>query len=711
MSSATVIRTALPRAVDEPRHGAPVPAPPPTGLFRRDVQGLRAVAILLVVAQHAGVGLVSGGYVGVDVFFVISGFLITGQLFGELERTGRISLARFYARRMTRLLPAATVVVLGTLAAAWHWMPPLSIKSVSWDTLASAGYAMNYRLALLETDYLNAQRDPSPLQHFWSLAVEEQFYLFWPLLLVLGSMVWVTRGRPSARSASVVLAMLCAASLTLCVTETLTDQPWAYFSLHTRAWEFGAGALIALGARKAARLSPGVAAALTWAGLAAIGYAAVVYTDATVFPGHAALVPVAGAALVIAGGCARPGRGAELLLRRKPFQELGRVSYSWYLWHWPILILAPYALGYEPSWTFKVVLVLAALVPASMSLAAVEDPIRQHRIFRGGSGRGLGLGIGLSTCVIGAALVLLQLPAPVVQGTRTATDTAGLLQSRSLTPAELQTLIRTSSTARTLPANLRPGLEDAPDDLPRDQKCGAPLQERSISYNIGNGCEHRGFTAGRTTVVLFGDSHADQWFDALNVVAQQRRWRLVVFTKGNCTAAFAAVPATRAAARRTPCEQWRSEALERIRQLRPQMVVMSSLDRQVNPDGGDSDTVWAQAWRRTVTTVKGFGAATVIIQDTPYPVRNVPACLSARPMAVQQCGLRRSTAIDATRQAAVRRIGVQTGTKVIEVTPWLCTATTCPAILGDTLVYRDGSHLTATYSKLLGGVLGREFDE
>ncbi|MFI7544361.1 acyltransferase family protein [Actinoplanes sp. NPDC049599] len=389
----TPARETGPSAVARPAPTAPAARP-----FRRDLQGLRAVAVLLVVAQHAGLPGVTGGSVGVDVFFVLSGFLITAQLLGELERTGRVSLHRFYARRMTRLVPAATVVVLGTLAAAWHWMP-----------------------ALQRAGHPGAQPEPAPLQHLWSLAVAGQFYLLWPVLLLIASMAWANRGRPSARVACVVLAMLCAASLTLCVTLTTTDQPWASFGIHTRAWEFGAGALVALGARKAARLAPALATTMTWTGLAAIVGAAPAATEATVFPGYAAVLPVAGAVLVVAGGCGAPRWGAERLLRHQVFQEIGRVSYGWYLWHWPVLVLAPYALGHQPGVPGRVALVLAALVPASMSLATVEDPIRCHRVFRGGTGAGLMLGTGLTACAAGVALLLLQASAPIP---RAATDGA-----------------------------------------------------------------------------------------------------------------------------------------------------------------------------------------------------------------------------------------------------------------------------------------------
>ncbi|GAA2526395.1 acyltransferase family protein [Winogradskya humida] len=677
--------------------------------FRADIQGLRAVAVLLVVGYHAGIGAIGGGYVGVDIFFVISGFLITGLLFRELETTGRISLSRFYSRRMTRLLPASTVVVLGTLAAAWHWMPPLSLRAIAEDALSSATYSLNYRLAIQNTDYLGALREPSPLQHFWSLAVEEQFYLVWPLLLIVFSLAWARRGKPSVAAVVTGLVLLSGVSLALCVWQSTRNLPWAYFGIHTRAWELGVGALIALGAHGLVRLWKSFAAVLTWAGLAGIAAAALLYTDNTVFPGYAALLPVAAAGLVIAGGCAHPSWGAQRLLGLKPMQELGRLSYSWYLWHWPVLIIAPYVLGHQPDVLTKLGLMVATLVPASMSLAAVENQIRFHRVFRVRPSLGLALGFSLTAGAVTIALVAQVMPLPVVKGVRTATVTSTVLKSRTVSADQLVRLVRTSAAATKLPSNLEPSLTASESDFPNDGNCIAESEVRSISYNIGAGCEKRGFAAGTAQVVLFGDSHAQHWYDALNVVAQARHWRLVVYTKAGCTPAEAEFMKGDSRTPYAECEQWRADALRRIGKLRPEMVVMSTIQRSDNPLGatGDPETAWANAWLSTAKKLKRSGAVPVIIQDTPVPKDNVPECLSGHPARIRLCNLKPADALSVTRQRAIRTMAKRNGVRVVETTPWFCTATVCPAIIGNTVVYRDKSHITATYSTLLGGLLGK----
>ncbi|MFE3599399.1 acyltransferase family protein [Streptomyces sp. NPDC059142] len=327
----------------------PVPAsggsaPPPGHAPRLDIQGLRAVAVGLVVLSHAGVAQVSGGYIGVDVFFVISGFLITSLLLRELATTGRVSVRSFYARRALRLLPVSSLVIAVTLGGAWLFLSKARLAEYAGDALASALYAVNFRLAASGTDYLAQNGPPSPLQHFWSLAVEEQFYLVWPLLLLL---TWrITRGR--RRLAAVPLGVVCLGSFAAGVLLTDSSAPWAYFASFTRAWELGAGALLALGAGRLERLPAALAAPLTWLGLGCVTLAALSYDDTTPFPGHHALLPVAGTVLVLAGGCAPAPHGAGWLLGRRPLVWLGGLSYGWYLWHWPLLVIVPGGAGPGP---------------------------------------------------------------------------------------------------------------------------------------------------------------------------------------------------------------------------------------------------------------------------------------------------------------------------------------------------------------------------
>lgn len=310
--------------------------------FRADVAGLRAVAVGLVLLYHAGWSFLPGGFVGVDVFFVISGFLITGQIVNEIERTGRLSLIGFYARRAKRILPAATVVLAATAAAVWLFVPRSDWQVIGGDIAAAAVYVVNWRFADRAVDYLAADNAvTSPVQHFWSLAVEEQFYLLWPLLIVLAILAARTLRRSNVRPVLWVgLAVLAVPSFVWSILETANSPARAFFVSTTRLWELAVGAGIALIAVRAARMPRAAALVLGWLGLAAIVAAALLVTAKTAWPGYAAALPTLGAAAVIAAGAAAGSRGPVLLLGTSPFRWVGDLSYSLYLWHWPMLVVA-----------------------------------------------------------------------------------------------------------------------------------------------------------------------------------------------------------------------------------------------------------------------------------------------------------------------------------------------------------------------------------
>ena len=347
----------------------PTPAPPSSRAgadFRPDIQALRALAVGLVVVYHLWPSRLTGGYVGVDVFFVISGYLISAHLWREAVDTGRIRLARFWARRARRLLPSALLVLLLTAAAAIVLMPPGPALATFREVLASTFYAENWFLASQSVDYLGADAAASPSRHYWSLSVEEQFYVLLPLLLVAA--LWATR-RTGRRRAAVLGVILGAAGASFLYSLWLTAaSPAAYFSTFTRLWEFALGAVVAIAA--------GTMRGRAWVvalGLGMILAAAVTFDGATPFPGFHALLPVAGTALVLIGG-------AGTFLARwgawSPIAHVGRTSYAIYLWHWPLIVLVPYAVGAEPTWAGKLAIGAATLVLAALSTALIEDPVR-----------------------------------------------------------------------------------------------------------------------------------------------------------------------------------------------------------------------------------------------------------------------------------------------------------------------------------------------
>ena len=399
---ATQIRP-RPARIDDVRPRTVAPQAPRSirDSFRPDIEGLRAVAVLLVALCHAGVPGLAGGFIGVDVFYVISGYLITSLLIrGIGTRSARGTLKNFYARRVRRLLPAATLVLVATVFASYHYLGFLRGDQIARDGIWSGLFSANLHFALNGTNYLAAQEPPSPLQHFWSLAVEEQFYLVWPAALLL--VAAVGKRFPLRVRLGAVLVTIFVASLTWSIMQTGSNPTWAYFSPLTRAWELALGALIVVCLPLLASIPAAVGAAASWLGLAGIIASAFVINASTPFPGAAALAPVLATALVIMGGTIATRNGAQAVLGLRPLQWLGMLSYSFYLWHWPILIIAAQHQGTQLSVAHNLVLLLVALAISAATFFVLEHPVRSSRFLRRRE---------LLTLALGCTLVAISLSA------------------------------------------------------------------------------------------------------------------------------------------------------------------------------------------------------------------------------------------------------------------------------------------------------------
>ncbi|UIX35662.1 acyltransferase [Streptomyces sp. GQFP] len=699
------------RPTTRPTTRPATPQPSENPGLRLDIQGLRAVAVSLVVLGHAGVRGFAGGYVGVDVFFVISGFLITSLLIRELATSeggggawGGISIRRFYARRALRLLPASTLVVLVTLAGSWLFLSRVRFEEYAGDALSSALYAVNLRLAAGGTDYLAEGSPPSPFQHFWSLAVEEQFYLLWPLLLLVS---WRLARRRRGLVA-VPLAVLCLLSFGLSVTVTESAPSWAYFGSHTRFWELGAGALLALSADQLRGLPPKLAAPMTWTGLACILVAAILYGNSTPFPGYYALLPVLGSVLVLAGGCAPSRWDSQLLLSRRPLVWLGGLSYGWYLWHWPLLLIGPVALGRLPETTsvwLALLFCAIALLLAWVTLRVVENPVRFHSAFRGRPGRALRLGAVLSAGAAVIAMTAYAFPPPINSG-----KPAVELRQEVAKAPDPQLRLRQLLEARSsrLPSNLSPPLTEIKSARSAVYRDGCHVAYDSTSTPP---CEY-GDPASDKVVVLFGDSHAAQWFPALNRLARERGWKLVSWTKSSCKAAK--VTLRRFDGPYAECDVWRARAIERIAALSPDLVIVSSSDAG-DPLHPEPDPVqqWTNGLRTTYEALGVSGAKVVALLDTPWPKTDAVDCAALYSLRLDRCTNRLPGAIrDGARRRATLDAAKVSGTAVIDPVPWLCTeGGDCPVLVGDTVVYRDDSHIADAYAEAVAPALGTRLTE
>ncbi|MET3803374.1 peptidoglycan/LPS O-acetylase OafA/YrhL [Nakamurella sp. UYEF19] len=670
--------------------------------FRPDIQGLRCIAVVLVVLYHCGVPGVTGGYVGVDVFFVISGFLITGHLLSERLTTGRLSLSAFYARRIRRLLPSALVVIAVTVVAARLWGPPLQSTSVAKDGIFSTFYLMNYRLAAAGVDYQHIDGSPSPLQHFWSLAVEEQFYIFWPLLIIGVSLVFRRRTRLAIGTLAVAGT---AASLVVSVVVTRIDAPLAYFAIQTRAWELGVGAILAIGTPALLRLPGRIAVPAGWVGLVLLVSPAFVFTDATPFPGAAAALPVGGAALVLAAGPRRHPDGVERILQGRVVQYVGRVSYGLYLWHWPLIVLAPALLGDGLGWGGKLAAAVVGLALATASNVLIEQRVARTRFSRP---RAFILGGAMSVVVTVAAVTIVLLP----RGELSNSGPDGRLALAGTDLSGLSQLLTEAYTAPHLPSNLVPSLTAAVDDVPPTTNNGC---NADFLVTTEPPCVF-GDPSGTRTVVLYGDSHAEQWFGALNTLAIAQGWKLVSWTKAACP--LADVLLTNAQLQRpfTECPAWRSDTIAKISALHPDLVIASGSDSLPGP--AYSNAEWSAQTVTTLARLQAAAPTVVYLADIPTPATNVPVCLAAHVKAPATCQFPARSATPtvtvtdqlAGRHAAVIAAVVSLGVPVIDPTPWLCAAAGCPVVVRDTLLYRDATHLTQAYSKALAPILGRALD-
>ncbi len=669
-------------------------APVPPRAFRPDIEGLRAIAVVFVVLYHAGLAF-PGGYVGVDIFFVISGFLITRQLVSMAEGRGIGGLPTFYAHRFRRLLPAAAVVLIATVLAARWWAPVLSGREIALDAIFASFWGLNYRLAHQGIDYQHVGDAASPLQHFWSLGVEEQFYVIWPLVVVLVAALFRRRMRIALTA---VVAAVIATSAWSAVVLTYSNAPWAYFSLQTRAWELGLGAFVALTAAGWSRVPHALRAMMALAGLVAMAGSAVLFTDATPFPGTAAWVPVGGAALVIAAGCGTRV-GAERLLADPLMQCLGKVSYSWYLWHWPLIVLTPMALGHRLDTLERVIVVWFSLVLALVSFFLVEEPTRR---ITWPSRSWLGAGLGLSGLVVASSLVVVSLPARST-GTGEEAQLASTTTASRDVPTEMAAAIAAGTTTQAAPRNLTPQPAEAADSLPSGRGDGCHAEFLEVDQGE---CVFGDATAKRT-VVLFGDSHMEQWRPAFVAAAELDGWRVVSWTKSACPAATLTIHNSALNRTYVECDQWRERTIQRIGELAPDLVVVSQSETVV-PTSVDAQE-FARATNATVRSIAAVTDARVdYLHDIPIPGDSIPECVASHLDSVASaCDYPADEGYRiADRHEATDDVVRTAADEVIDPQPWFCTADACPAIVGNLLVYRDDSHMTEPYSRWLAPLAG-----
>jgi peptidoglycan/LPS O-acetylase OafA/YrhL len=676
---------------------------------RTDIEGLRAIAVALVVAYHLAPGALRGGFVGVDAFFVISGFLITSHLLVE-EPTTLPRLGAFWGRRIRRLLPAALLVLAVTLVAVRLVAPETQWADTARQDRAAALYLVNWLLAGDAVDYLAAENDPTAVQHFWSLSVEEQFYLVWPLLIGLLLLVarrlrtrWLVLGGG--------LGAVVAASLAYSVHATAVDPAAAYFVTPTRIWELGIGGLLAVlvvaaGPTLGERLSGVGSATLGWLGLAGLAWAALAYSDRTPFPGSAALLPVLATALVILAHPTSDDRlGPGRLLAVRPAQWLGGVSYSVYLWHWPLVVLVPVVSGGHLGLLDGAVITVVTLVLAALTKRWVEDPfrtrrwsVRLHRSYLLAAG-------GMAVVTVAASLQLAEVHqvrqreeaalARALLGDDPCAGPRSLGPQRSCPPVSFDDVV----PAPVLAAEDR---SEAYAEVSGAEDCMARRPDYSRRHCVF------GDEDGDVRVVLFGNSHATQWLPALQVLADQHHWRIDTFVAARCAAAdldqaFADGGATDA------CRDWVRGTAAQIASMQPDLVVLANRIslHAVGLDLAGSLPAYAEGYASVVRTIRGADVPVLMVRDTPAPSFQIPDCVAEHGADYQACdGARADWLPPEPAQQAVADLD-DPAVRLVDLTDRICEGEVCHAVTGGVITYFDGSHLTATYSAMLAPYLER----
>ncbi|MET3590650.1 peptidoglycan/LPS O-acetylase OafA/YrhL [Mesorhizobium shonense] len=635
----------------------------PSPDFRPDIEGLRALAVAGVVAFHFGLTALPGGFAGVDIFFVISGYLITRHLTTEISVTGRLDLLRFYARRARRLLPAALFVIAATLAAGAVILSPEEQALYSKGAMWASAYIINLWLIRWSFDYFANDAANNPFIHYWSLSVEEQFYLAWPALLMLAA--WL---KPGKRTIVLAIGLIGLVSFAVCAWLTTVSQPWAFYFSPLRAWEFAAGGLASMAPAWLLQKRPRLALAFSLAGLALIAFAYLTFSEEAPFPGFLALVPVAGTVLLLLAGAAGARSGLSAFLALPPLQWVGKLSYSLYLWHWPVIVYAG-MLVEELTLVQRLACLGLTLALSALSYHFIENPIRRNGWLMANAARAL-------------------VPALLLTGTGVAAAYGNAaLAVRHQNPEQREIA---ASAAEPATARAKACVEGYDTVTPKP-------------------CV---FGDGRRMIALFGDSHADHWSTPLIEAGKKNGYRVETWLKSSCRPSRFSYFVTKLNRDYRECDQWREQAIKEIIAAKPSLVVISELaltsSRKMAAGKGQPDTpdaTWRAGLRSTLVSLSKAGLKIAFIRDVPFNDENIDTCVSRalwRDKAPSLCDQTRADAANDKMAAVEREIVTSVpNASYVDLTDRFCNATTCHVFIDGKLAFRDQHHLATPFAESL----------
>lgn len=648
--------------------------------YRPDIEGLRAVAILLVVAVHTKIPWLAGGYVGVDVFFVLSGYLITALLSQEIMNTGELGFASFYARRLRRLLPALLLMLLCVGVLGWLLLPYDQQFRQAGAAGNAALWLSNLFFGFSHLGYFTPGAKTNLFLHTWSLGVEEQFYLVWPLLVVIAAGAWSNaKKRAAPARLKAVMPVIFVGSLALCVYWSYKTPPLAFYMMPARAWQFALGALVYMyfgvhvhGSGNVRRFNLGkhVHRLSGWLGLLMILGAAIFFNNHITYPGTWALLPSFGAALVIAAGTHyRPGSVIKALSTR-PMQAIGRVSYSWYLWHWPVLLLGSSVFFIHGLWG-RIGLALLSLLIAGASYVFVEKPIRRKKQL-----------VAKPLITVLASLGIMTLAVLTT-----------LAWNRNIA-----TRLASPAVARYVDATF-----DAPIIYSKD--CDSWYHSAQVALCTFSPKDPK------HTVVIMGDSITLQWFPAVRKTFTKMHWRIIAITKSSCPMVDMPVFYYRVNNTYTVCSEWRARALKVIEKIKPDILIFSS--DYVYPFDKDQ---WIDGTRKILSRVSASVRQIYILRGTPILPFNGPNCLAPRSALYKwlRGGENSCTAkahsphfnhVYHWLEIAARPFP---NVKTVDMTRFVCPHNLCRAALDGHIVFRDQEHMTASFARSLAPEFARQ---
>ncbi|WP_236864757.1 acyltransferase family protein [Brevibacterium daeguense] len=687
--------------------------------FRPEIQLLRAVAVLAVVIYHIYPDRLPGGFVGVDVFFVISGFLITSHILREVETKGRLSLLEFWTNRARRILPAATVAIVVIAVAAPFFLPNTQWTSTAIQGIASVFYVQNFLLAAGSVDYLRQDAAHTPFQHFWSLSVEEQFYLFWPLVVVAALVLarLLTAGRRDSDRGALpnprvfrylvfrLFVIIVVASFVYGVIQVNAGDPQAYFVTPARVWELGLGGLLACVLSDSQRF-PRLRRGLALAGIAAIAISCVFYDESTPFPGAFALVPTLGAvAVIIAGRTEGPG-SLTPVVDWKPVQLVGMWSYSLYLWHFPVITFFVATRG-RPGLVEGVALALLSLGLAMVSFYLVEEPVRRNELFRNRRW----IAVRASAVAMAAAAAVAVVPQVAFERYMSVeqerVDRLVALAPPSMGAGEIsdssfQTYADGQSVIIPLPAEAREDEPEYPGCEEPTAAADSPITHECVAAN----------PEGSKTLVVVGDSHASQWVPALQEIVEGTDWKVVTFLHNSCP--FNMEKRQFELDGGLECTEPNTATLERILEMEPEKVFMTNYAAEDMAPDSDEEYGGTQGYVEVLEPMAEAGIEVIAMHDTPIPgdELSVPDCVAANEESLDECGFDRESSRESeeTNGALEAAADQVEGVRFESLVDEFCTEDICPAVIGSVLVYRDNNHVSATYMRTLAGPLSEVLD-